>query len=234
MVYTCWVSVQKSVIHFWAMLAQFWPSRGQKITFKCFKMVVSDRYLKKCSHNPIQTWCVHLFKWVFRYDLLFGRVGQILALMWPLVATKWLKMVVSDHYLEKCSCNPIQTWCVHLLCECSELICFFPRWPNFGPLVTTKWLKLVVSNHYLEEYSRSPIQTLCVHLLDECSEIICFLATLAKFWPFSSHKMPENGSFRPLSEKVFMQSNSNLGCTLIGWVFRIGVLFGHVGQILSI
>ena len=33
--------------------------------------------------------------------------------------------------------------------------------------------------------------------------------------------MTENGGFRPLSKKVFMQSNSNLVCTLIGWVFRI-------------
>ena len=37
---------------------------------------------------------------------------------------------------------------------------------------------------------------------------------LSKFMPFNGHKMTENGSFRPLSGKVFMQSNSNLVCTL--------------------
>ena len=38
--------------------------------------------------------------------------------------------------------------------------------------------------------------------------------------------------FWPLSEKVFMQPNSNLVCTLIVWLFRIDFLFGHVGEIL--
>ena len=188
-------------------------------------------------------------------------------------------MVVSDHYLKKYSCNPIQTWCVHLLGECSEMICFlatlakfwqssghkttengsswplsekvvmqstsnlvctligcvqnrcgfWPRWPDFGPLLAIKWLKMVVSDHYLKKYSCNPIQTWCVHLLGECSEMICFLATLAKFWQSSGHKTTENGSSWPLSEKVVMQSTSNLVCTLIGWVFRIDVVFGHVG-----
>ena len=46
--------------------------------------------------------------------------------------------------------------------------------------------------------------------------------------------MGQNGGFRPLSEKVFAQSNSNLVCTLIGWLFRISFLFGHVGQILGL
>ena len=31
-------------------------------------------------------------------------------------------MVVSDPYLKKYSHNPIQTWCVHLLGDCSDLI----------------------------------------------------------------------------------------------------------------
>ena len=34
-------------------------------------------------------------------------------------------------------------------------------------------------------------------------------------------KVGQNGGFQPLSEKVFMQSNSNLVSTLIGWVFRL-------------
>ena len=47
-------------------------------------------------------------------------------------------------------------------------------------------------------------------------------------------KMGRNGGFRPLSEKVFTQSNWNLVCTLFGWVFRIDSLLGHVGQILAL
>ena len=46
----------------------------------------------------------------------------------------------------------------------------------------------------------------------------CFWAMLAKFWPLTTHKMTENGGFRPLSEKLFMQSHSNLVCTHTYWV----------------
>ena len=46
--------------------------------------------------------------------------------------------------------------------------------------------------------------------------------------------MTEKGGFWPLFEEVSMQSNSNLVCTLIEWVFRIHLLFSHVGQILAI
>ena len=47
----------------------------------------------------------------------------------------------------------------------------------------------------------------------------------------SGHKMIENAGFRPLFQKVFTQSISNL-CKLIGWVFRIDQLYNHIGQIL--
>ena len=103
---------------------------------------------------------------------------------------------------------------------------FRSRWPNFGPLVAAKWLKMVVSEHYLKKYSPNSIQTRCVHLLGECSQLICFWAMLAKFWACSGHKMTENGGFRPSSEKVFPQSDSNLVCTLTVWVFRIDLLLG--------
>ena len=42
----------------------------------------------------------------------------------------------------------------------------------------------------------------------------------------------EIGCFRPLPGRVFAQSNLNLLCTLIGWVFRNDLPFVHVGQIL--
>ena len=85
-------------------------------------------------------------------------------------------MVVFDHYLKKiftqsnwnlvCTCNPIQTWCVHAIqfklgvssywVSVQSWFAFGAHWPNFGPLVATKWLKIVVSNHYLKKYSRNP------------------------------------------------------------------------------
>ena len=127
----------------------------------------------------------------------------------PLVATKWLKVGQngsSNHYLEKCSHNPFQTWSVH---------------QNFGPLVATKWMKIVVSDHYLQNYSCNPIQTWCVHLLSECSELIRLWATMTKFWSSSGRKITESDVFRQLSEKVWTQSNRNLVCALIRWMFRI-------------
>ena len=49
-------------------------------------------------------------------------------------------MIVSSHYLKKCSRNPIQTWCVHLLGRCSELIRFWLTlakcWPSSGQKMT--------------------------------------------------------------------------------------------------
>ena len=42
-------------------------------------------------------------------------------------------MVVSNHYLKKYSRNPIQTWCVQLLGECSELICCLATLTKFRP-----------------------------------------------------------------------------------------------------
>ena len=41
------------------------------------------------------------------------------------------------------------------------------------------------------------------------------------------------GGFRPLSDKVFKQSNSNLWCTLLGWVFITDLLLSHIGPILA-
>ena len=93
---------------------------------------------------------------------------------------------------------------------------------------------MVLSDHYLKKYSHKPFQTWCEHLLGGCSEQICFLTTLAKFWPSSGHKMTENYGFRPLPEKVSTKFISTLVCTLIGWVFRIGLICGHLGQNLTL
>ena len=143
-----------------------------------------------------------------------GPKWWFLTITWKIIHRIQFKLGVFTY------CASVQNW-----------LTFWPRWSNFGPLVATKWLKMVVSDHYLKKHSSNPIQTWCVHLFGECSELICFLAMLARFWPSSGHQMTENGGFQPLSEKVFTQSNSNLVCILIGWVFRIDLLFGHVGQI---
>ena len=78
------------------------------------------------------------------------------------------------------------------------------------------------------------MQISCVHLLGEYSKLIRFQAMLAKCLPYSGHKVGENGSFRPLSEKVFTQSNSKLVCTLTGRELRIDSPLDHVGQILAL
>ena len=80
-------------------------------------------------------------------------------------------------------------------------------------------------DHYVKKYSHDPIQTCGVHLLHKCSKLIRFWATLIQFWPSSGHKLTENGGFGPLTEKLFTQPNSNLVCALIGWVFKINLLF---------
>ena len=50
-------------------------------------------------------------------------------------------MVVSDHYLNKCSHNPFQAWCVHSLGECWELIRFWAMLAKFWPSTVHKRTK---------------------------------------------------------------------------------------------
>ena len=157
----------------------------------------------------------------------------------PLMAKKnQLKMGqnVGFRSLSEKSIHTIQFKLVVYTCWVSvqNWFAFGPCWPSFGPLVATKWLKMEVSDHYLKKYSCNSIQTWCVHLLGECSELIRSWTTLAKFWPSSSHKMTENCGFHLSSEQVILQSNSNLVCTFIVWVFSIYSLLGHVDQIFAL
>ena len=121
-----------------------------------------------------------LIGWLFKSDSLLGHIGQILA-------QKGLRLVVSDCYLKKCSHNIIQTWCLHLLGQCSQLICFWGtlRWPNFGPLVAKKFMKLGKNGHFRSSavnYPLNPINSWCSHLFGEASEMIPFF-TRGQFWP---------------------------------------------------
>ena len=213
------------LIHLWAMLAQFWPSSGRKMTENgsiCwFPTVISK------SIHTIQFKLVVYTCWVCVQNCFdFG----------PLVAENgskcWFSTIIRKRF---CTIQLVVYTC---LVSVQNWLFFGPHWPNFGTLLTTTWLKkilkIVVSNHYLKKYSCNPIQTWSVHLLGECSEFIRFWAMLAKFWPSVGHKMTKNGGFRPLSVKVFMQYNSNLVCTFTVWVFRIDSLLGHVGQILAL
>ena len=119
-----------------------------------------------------------LIGWLFKSDSLLGHVGQILA-------QKWLKLVVSDCSLKKYSLNIIQTWCLHLLGQCSQLICFWGtlRWPNFGPLVAKKLMKLSKNGHFRPStvnYPLNPINSWCPHLFGEASEMIPFFLAMTK------------------------------------------------------
>ena len=87
--------------------------------------------------------------------------------------------MVSDCYLKKYSHNIIQTWCLHLLGQCSQLICFGGIWPNFGPPLAKKLMKLGKNGHFrpsVVNYPLNPINSWCPHLFGEASQMIPFLA----------------------------------------------------------
>ena len=121
-------------ISFWSMLAQFWNLSGQKMTENGAKWWFPSIIWKCILTIRFQFKLVVYTCWVSVQKLFaFGTFGQILALYWPKNYSNCVKMVVSDHYLKKCSCNSIQTCFVHLLCECSGLICFRATLTKFLP-----------------------------------------------------------------------------------------------------
>ena len=94
-----WVNVQN-----WFAFRPRWPNFGPlvaKNNWKWVKMLVSDRYPK--SIDAIQfklglyTYWVSVHNW-FTFGPCWPNLG-------PLVTTKLLKMVLSDHYLKKYSYN---------------------------------------------------------------------------------------------------------------------------------
>ena len=96
---------------FWVTLVPLWPSNGKKMTengSKCwFSTIISD------GIHPIQFKLVLYTCWVSVQNwLAFGPCWPNFG---PLVAPKWLKLVVSERYLKRYTRNPIQTQCVHLL-----------------------------------------------------------------------------------------------------------------------
>ena len=111
-----------------ATLVQYWPSSGQKMSENCCFWPLSGKLFAQSNSNfvcTLYTYLVSLEKWFH------------LVPCWPdfcpLVALKWLKMVVSDHYLKNYSLNPVQTWCVHLFkVSIQNWFDLGPRWPNLG------------------------------------------------------------------------------------------------------
>ena len=101
-------------------------------------MVVSDHYLKSIHAILFKlrgyTYWVSVQNW-FAFSPPWPNFG-------PLLAIKWLKIVVFYHYLKKYSCNPIQSGCEHLLGDWSELVRFWvilvKFWPSGGHKITEK------------------------------------------------------------------------------------------------
>ena len=144
---------------------------------------------------------------------------------------------------------------VHLsvcLSVCLSVTPFCPRWRtptklggdigmmNVRPSVHTFVRPSVhgpsgVSDHYLKKYSINFKFVVCICWVFRTDSLLSHM--LAQFQPSSGQKMTANGSkywFRPLSEKVLTQPNSNLRCTLVGWVLRIDSILGYFGQILAL
>ena len=78
--------------------------------------------------------------------------------------------MLSDHYLEYWSLNPLYTWCMHQLCKSSGMKRYLAKLTIFSPLVAKKWQHT-----------------------DWCSfqEWFNFLATLAKFQSSGGQRWPK-------------------------------------------
>ena len=155
------------------MLGKFWPSSGRKMTENGGFWPLYEKLFMQSNSNSV----CKLIWWVFRIDLLLGHIGQNFG---PLVATRGLKLVVSDCYLQNYSQSTIQTWCLHLLGECSQLICFRATLGKFCHSSKQKLMKLgenVVSDHHQLNYPLNPIDSWCAHLFGESSEMIPCFAT---------------------------------------------------------
>ena len=149
-VHTSWVSVQN-----WSTVQAHWPNLGLLVDAKWLKMVVSYHYLKMCSWNPIQTWCVHLLNVCSKTNCFLGNVDQILSLQWPENDWTWWFLTIIWK-----SVHTIQFKFVVRIFWVSvqNQFAFVRHWPNFGPLLAHKWLRLVVSDHYVKKYSHYTIQ----------------------------------------------------------------------------
>ena len=163
-----WLSVQN-----WIAFGRRWPKFGPLVAKKWLKIGKNRGFRplsKNNSHNPIQTFLVHLLG---EYSEMI-RFWVTLTQFWPSSGQQisysglpqndwkwWFPTIIWKKY----SCNHVQIRCVHLLGVCSELIHF---WATLAKLLPPSGHKI------FKMYSRNPFQTSCVHSLGECSELICF------------------------------------------------------------
>ena len=135
--------------------------------------------------------------WVFRIDSLLGHVGQTFD---PLVATKLLEKVVSNHYLRKYSCNPIQTCMYTYWVSVQIWFTFGQLWPKFGPLLAKQWLKMMgfwpLSEKVFMQSNSNLVSAQNWFAFGPC-------------WPTTGHKMTENVGFQPLSNKSTIMWNND-------------------------
>ena len=126
-----WVSVQNRFAFRWR-----WPNFGPLVAPKRQEMGQNGSFLplseKDITHSNSNLWRT-LDGWVFWNDSL---CWVVLAQFWPSSGQKWLIVGHNCGFRplsKKYSHNPIQTWCVHLLGECSEMICLLATLPIFWP-----------------------------------------------------------------------------------------------------
>ena len=93
-------------------------------------MVVSDLYLEKYSHNPIQTLCVHLL----------GKCSEMIC-FWPSSGHKITENGGFHHYLKSIHATQFKLGVYIYWVSVQNWFAFCLRWPNFGPLVATKYWK---------------------------------------------------------------------------------------------
>ena len=195
---------------------------GQNVAFQ-------PLFQKAFTQSHSNLWCT-LVGLVFRTDLLLGHVDPILTLLWPKHDWKWVKMLVSDHYQKKYSHNTIQTCGIHLIGECSELIRFLATlatfWHSSREKNDWKWWFLTI-------ISKS-IPAISFKLISWVFRIDSLLGHVGQIYgPLVAKKLLKMGkkiSFRPLSPKIFTQSNSNLCCTLVA----LGPRWPYFGLLVAI
>ena len=124
--------------HFGPISALWWLKNGW--IWWGFFLPLSGILITQSTSDTLYT----LDRWNLRNDWILGMFANFS----PLVAAKWLKLIVFGLYMEYWSLVIFQTWCTHWLGESSEIISFWPCWPNFQPqawlcilwcLVWNKW-----------------------------------------------------------------------------------------------
>ena len=146
------------------ILALWWPKDDWKwrfatIIWKCIRAIQFKLGL--------YTYWVSVQNW-----LAFGPCWPNFG---PLVATKWLKMEVLNHYLKKYSCNPIQTWSVHLSGKSSELIHFWAMLTKFWPSSSQKMTENVDFRPLFETLSTQSNSNLVCTLTGRVFRIVSLL-----------------------------------------------------------